>query len=175
MLPKPPNKKGVTITFPYKGVVRKAIIALKYKFASDISDELSDLVKESFIKNYVNFPKKATLIPIPLHIKKEKFRGFNQVKEVGKLLAKKMDWDYLPDFLVRSIPTKNQADLGREERFLNVKGVFGINPKGNSSLNKNIPIILFDDVYTTGSTMNEAAKILKSEGFKKIYPLVIAG
>jgi len=173
-LPKAPTKKGVTIIFPYKGIIRKGIVALKYKFAFNVAGELADLVSKSIKEKHTHFPKGAILVPIPLHQSKEKYRGFNQVEEVGKYLAKTMGWSIIPNFLMRMSKTKSQANLKKEERLTNVKGAFRINPGYlDSEINK--PLIVFDDVYTTGSTMSEATRVLKENGFKRVYPLVIAG
>jgi competence protein ComFC len=168
------KKNGVFLVFPYKGVIRKAIWNLKYRFAYHIAEELSDLVVQSLIKNKLIFPKNTLLVPIPLHSKKERLRGFNQSGEVGKLLTRKMNRGYLPNLLVRKIHTQTQANLSREERLINIKGAFAFNPI-YKNLKLNSQILLFDDVYTTGSTMNEAELVLKKVGFKKIYKLVIAG
>jgi competence protein ComFC len=158
--------------FPYKGVVRKAILALKYKFASDIAQELS-LVSLRKIKDMkVKFPKKAVLVPIPLHPKRQNWRGFNQSEVVGKKIAKGMNWYFVPDLLQKTVNTKSQTELKREERIKSPKESFQVNIKYKKALK--YPIILFDDVYTTGSTLMEAAKELRKEGVKQVWGLAIA-
>jgi len=166
----------VTTIFPYKGVIRKAILALKYKYAYDISKELSELVALSLIKSKLRFPEKAILVPIPLHKKRENYRGFNQSGEIGKQLAKKMGWNYLPDLLIRKIATPSQTGLNREKRGENVRDAFILNSKYRSKLEiRDSNLVIFDDVYTTGSTINEAKRVLYKEGFKKVFCLSIAG
>ena len=157
--------------FRYKGVIRKAIISLKYKFAYDLSDELS-LVIINKLKD-INFPfKNIILVPIPLHIQRENWRGFNQLAIVGEKIAKKMKWKYYPNLLIKYKKTDPQVNLKGIDRRKNLSGVFVINPTHKLPLTNNL--ILFDDVYTTGSTINEAKKVLKDAGFSKIYSLTIA-
>ena len=168
------RKNGVIIIFPYKGIVRKAIWSLKYRYAYEIAKELAKLSVKELSKNLNLLPKKAILVSIPLHMKKEKQRGFNQTIKIGRILAAGFNWDFLPDLLVRKVPTRIQANLSREERLANVKGAFGFNRK-YISLRRSRNLILFDDVYTTGSTMNEAKKVLTQAGFKNIFCLSVAG
>ena len=157
--------------FRYKGVIRKAIISLKYKFAYDLSDELSLVILDR-LKD-INFPSKnIVLVPIPLHVQRENWRGFNQSEIVGEKIAKKMEWKYLPDLLIKHKKTNPQVNLKGLDRRKNLSGVFVVNPTNKLSLTSKL--ILFDDVYTTGSTINEAKRVLKDAGFSKIYSLTIA-
>lgn len=158
--------------FRYKGVIRKAIISLKYKFAYDLSDELS-LVIINKLKD-INLPlKNIVLVPIPLHVQREKWRGFNQSEILGEKIAKKMEWKYFPYLLIKNKKTNPQINLKGLDRRKNLSGVFEVNP-----IYKPLPptysLILFDDVNTTGSTILEAKKTLKEAGFKKVYSLSIA-
>lgn len=167
------NEKDFKIysLFRYEGVIRKAIISLKYKFATDISDELSNVcvnkLKEfKFLKN-----RNFTLIPIPLYIKRENWRGFNQTEVIGEKIALKIKWKFSKDLLIRLKNTNSQVGLVKNERTKNLFNAFVVNK--NTKLSKKLNIILFDDVYTTGSTINEAVKALKSFGYNKITCLVI--
>lgn len=155
--------------FKYKGVIRKAIVAIKYKFATDITDELVEIS----LKRLKSFKfHDICLAPIPLHIRRENWRGFNQSEILGKRLAEKMKWKFVPDLLIRQKKTAQQAELKGTSRKQNILGAFSVS--SNFKLDKDYPILLFDDVYTTGSTINEARKVLVSAGFRKIYSLTIA-
>jgi len=156
--------------FKYKGVVRKAITTLKYKFATDIANELVDISVQRL--NSSKFYS-VSLVPIPLFWQRENWRGFNQSELLGKRMANKMLWKFVPDLLVRSKHTLQQVNLKRESRRKNLSESFVINPHGYS-LSTTSSILLFDDVYTTGSTINEAKKVLVDAGYKKIYSLTIA-
>lgn len=155
--------------FKYKGVIRKAITSLKYKFATDIADELIDVclnrLKSSKFHNVV-------LVPIPLHRFRYNWRGFNQSELMGEKLAKAMNWKYIPNLLIRTKRTDPQVGLKGSSRHKNMSGVFSVD--SSYILHTTSHILLFDDVYTTGSTINEARKVLEKNGFKNIYSLTIA-
>jgi competence protein ComFC len=162
---------GSISIWEYAGVIRKAIIKLKYNFAYEIAEELADYIGDNLAKRDVTLPKDFILVPVPLHKKRKNWRGFNQVEEVGKILAKKMGWDYSDDILIRKKKTKPQVELKGDERKSNVLGVFALKP------NYSLPIanyLLFDDVLTTGSTVREAGKVLKRNGAKSVWGLTIA-
>lgn len=158
--------------FKYKGVIRKAIVSLKYKFASDITDELVDkCVQRLSSKKYHD----VLLVPVPLFWQRENWRGFNQSELLGEKLAKQMNWDFASNLLVRQKQTLPQATLKGGERTRNLLNAFVLNQNykvNNKILKSNI--IIFDDVYTTGSTIKEVKKVLNEAGFKNIYSLTIA-
>jgi competence protein ComFC len=154
----------------YEGVLRNSIIALKYKFVSDLAEELAEKsVKRLMIDNFR--PRDVMLIPIPLHKKRQQWRGFNQSLELGRIIAKEMNWKFAPNLLIRGIATKPQVGLKREERLKNIKSAFVLNAKYAI---QNTTYIIFDDVYTTGTTIKEACKILKKSGAKEVWGLTIA-
>jgi len=159
--------------FRYEGIIRKAILALKYKYSTDIVDELADCVL-SVLRNskFSVHSSELTLVPIPLHWYRKNVRGFNQSEEVGKLLAQKMNWRFTPDLLIRTKSTIPQAQLTGSARRENLHGVFSFNPK--ILISKYPNIVLFDDVLTTGSTLLEASKVLREGGVKRIFCLTIA-
>lgn len=154
--------------FKYRGVIRNAITTLKYKFATDIADELVNVCIKRLKSNKF---RKACLVPIPLHKQRENWRGFNQAEILGEKLANKLNWQFVPDLLIRNKNTISQVGLKGLSRRQNLSGVFSFN---SSYLVRHLSILLFDDVYTTGSTINEAKKVLENYGFKKIYSLTIA-
>lgn len=157
--------------FRYEGVVKKAIIALKYKYATEIAGELADLCARK-LKAIYPVSSYYCLVPIPLHWYRQNFRGFNQAEEIGKLIAEKMDWKFIPDLLIRRKPTVPQVQLKGLARRRNLQGVFAVNPHYvPSTLNS---VLIFDDVLTTGSTLKEAVKVLRLAGIKNIRGLTIA-
>ncbi len=157
--------------FKYKGVIRKAILSLKYKFASDIADELIGVSVGRL--NSSKFHK-VTLVPIPLYKQRENWRGFNQSGLLGQKLAVKMKWEFAPDLLIRTKNAHPQVSLKGDERRKNLSGVFSVNSDLTTYYMLHDAIVLFDDVYTTGSTIKEAKKVLEKAGFKNIYSLTIA-
>src|SRR3990170_8539992 len=165
---------GAFSVWSYQGVIRTAIIKLKYKFAWEVANELADYMV-LYLKKQPVFPRTSILAPIPLYFLKENFRGFNQSEVVGELLARKMGWDFNSDILIRKRFRRPQTELKGKERRKNIKGVFSLNPNyrlTDPPINRSL--ILFDDVYTTGSTLKEAVKVLKRSGAKEVWGLTIA-
>jgi competence protein ComFC len=157
----------------YRGVVRKAIIALKYKFISSLASEIADNFSKQIKKNKTKFPKKAILVPIPLYWKRRYWRGYNQTEEMGKYIAKTLKIRFVPDLIIKKTVTKQQVELRREKRLENLKGAFEINPEYRIK-HKKRTVILFDDVWTTGSTIKEVARILKAKGIENVWGLTLA-
>lgn len=159
---------GLTSIWEYAGVVRKAILALKYKYATALSKEISEYTIDSF-KSLV-LPPVYNLIPIPIYWYKENTRGFNQSIELGGNIAENLRLKFVPDLLIKSKSTISQVELSGKARRKNLKGSFVLDSKFQ------IPdsVLLFDDVFTTGSTMFEATKVLKKGGVKKVWGLTIA-
>lgn len=166
-----PYLDGLISLFRYRGGVRKAILALKYKFASDIAKELG--VHAADVLKSRSFPKgKKILLPIPVFKTRANWRGFNQAEEIGGHLATALDWQFKTDVLLKIKPTTPQTGLSEKERTENLKGSFAINPQAYVS---DYPhILLFDDVWTTGSTLKEAGKVLKEKGVKKVWGITFA-
>ncbi len=157
--------------FKYEGVIRKAIISLKYKFAYDLADELVSVCTRQLIS--MHYTLNPILIPIPLFWQRQNWRGFNQSEIIGEKLAKQMNWKYVPDLLIRNKNTSPQVGLKGSVRRSNLSGVFKV--CSNYTLYpKPCTLVLFDDVYTTGSTINEVKKVLIDAGFKNIKSITIA-
>lgn len=165
----PPFLDGRISLWRYEGVIRKTLIALKYKFVKDAAEELVESYMNEVAKK--NLPKKATLVPIPMHKQRKKWRGFNQAEELGRMVSENLGWVFSPNLLSKTKKTRPQIELKGALRQKNLKGAFSFNQK--HSLPKGY-IVLFDDVWTTGSTLKEATGILKKEGVKKIYAMTIA-
>ena len=113
------------------------------------------------------------IIPIPLHSKKRRKRGYNQAeivaKEIGKLLAIPVD----EKILERTQDTNPQKTLDPQKRRKNIRTAFEVR-KEKSEMLRGKAVLLIDDIYTTGSTMDEAARILKKAGAEKVYYLTIS-
>jgi ComF family protein len=151
-------------------VVQSAIRYLKYKRIKKLAGRISETM-ENYIAE-LNFDFSGFIAaPVPLHRKKEFSRGFNQSRIIAELISKKLNLP-LEDLLVKTRNNKQQAGLKNyEKRKENAAGCFSAVNFGKIS-GKNI--ILIDDVFTSGATMNEAVKVLKSAGAKKIIALVAA-
>ncbi len=154
---------NLTSIFAYEGIVKEAIGQLKYKFITDLAEELIGLTPK------LPYFKSFTLVPIPLHPRRQRWRGFNQAELLGKILARKLGSGIRNDVLIRYKYTKPQVDLKGKERKKNIRNAFKITPK--AKLKK---VILFDDVWTTGSTLRECGLVLKKAGVKEVWGLTLA-
>ncbi len=179
---------GLYFALPYKERVltRKLIHQFKYQpYIKDLAKTLALLLAEHFFisgSNKEDVWNNGILIPIPLDRKKIKSRGYNQAEELAKELSKILRIPVLSDILIKTKTTRSQIELSGKEREQNLKGAFIINPvRGITSNGVKNPvkiaekkIFLVDDVYTTGSTMEECASELLQAGAKQIWGVVIA-
>jgi ComF family protein len=165
---------GLTSIWDYEGVIKKAILALKYKYATEVAKELVGNLVTSLLRNKNLVPSNYCLVPVPLHWHRENVRGFNQSIEIGKIVADEMGWKFISDFLIKERSTTSQVELSVEDRKQNLQGVFSLNPIHKSLFIHLKSVIIFDDVFTTGATLKEAAKVLKRIGVKKVWGLTVA-
>lgn len=163
---------GLTSIWEYEGIIRKAILALKYKYALEVGRELCGKFAEYLHNSSLIIPNSNVLVPIPIFWHRQNVRGFNQSIEVGKEIASVFGWKFEPNLLVRTKSTKPQTELSGDERRVNLKGAFSLNP--DCVLGTVHSVLIFDDVFTTGSTLMEAAKVLKKGGVEKVWGLTIA-
>lgn len=153
--------------------LKKLIQQFKYPpFIKELAKPLSSLIITHFQllekkPDFSNF----ILIPIPLNEKRLRWRGFNQAAKIAKELSKILEIPLILDCLMRVKNNFPQVELTGEIREENVKGIFSCQ-KIHKILGRKI--LLVDDVYTTGATMEEAAKVLKESEAKKVIGVVIA-
>lgn len=111
-------------------------------------------------------------MPVPIHKKRKRQRGYNQSELITKEIASKLEnLEYQNKVLQKVKHTIPQSSLSKEQRKRNVESVYKII---NKEKIKNKKVILFDDIYTTGATVKEIAKLLKQNGASKILVLTIA-
>ncbi len=158
----------VTALFNYgENTISKLIQMFKYNYLV----EIEEVFRKIIFANEFNFiEKNFVVVPVPLHPRRERERGFNQSEILAKLFVQKFGLEVNQN-LRRVVYTKQQAKLSGEARRNNLKDVFIFDNFG-----KSVPenILLVDDVYTTGATMEECAKALKSQGVKMVWGLVMA-
>lgn len=114
------------------------------------------------------------IIPVPLHFCKMRKRGFNQAEILAKELGKVFGIPVKEKILVRIKNTKPQKILGPKERNSNLKGAFMVDNRQKDKLLTGKTVLLVDDIYTTGSTLDAAAGVLKKAGAEKVYYLTIS-
>ncbi len=155
-------------------VIKKITENFKYDpFIKEIKESLSVLITTHFQlcgKKELDFSD-FYLIPVPLEIKRLKWRGFNQSEEIGKELIKFLKIPLLNDVLYKMKKTLPQIELSAENRKENIKDAFLVKNKGRILGKK---VLLIDDVYTTGATMNECARILREAGAREVWGVTVA-
>lgn len=167
---------GCFSALPYNKTAQKLIYNFKYKpYLTDLKTVLADLFYESIIQNENLMKLMADgswfVVSIPLSNPKFKKRGYNQAEILAKTLANKFNIPF-QNILKRVRDTKTQVGLSNIKRRLNVKDAFKIH--NSKFIIQNMSIFLVDDVVTTGSTLKEAANVLKRNGAKRVIGLTLA-
>lgn len=155
-------------------LIKKIIHQFKYEpFVKDLAKPLTNLIIAHFLLlNKGNqIWKNKILIPVPLSRKKLKARGFNQAEEIAKILAKTWQIPLFPNCLIKTRATLPQTELSGKERKENMKGSYKVD---NEELIKGKNVILIDDTYGTGATMEEAVRTLKEAGVREVLGVTIA-
>ena len=156
-----------------KPLVKRLITQFKYQpFIKDLSQNLSQLITNHFqLIEFNNHEFKDFLIvPVPLYIKRLKWRGFNQAQELAKHLSEFFGIPLINDVLIKNKQTKLQVEISKEEARQNIINAFQCI---NEERIQNRNILLVDDIYITGSTITECARILKNSGAEKVIGAVI--
>ena len=166
----PKNADFAITSFSYRSpAIKKALLKLKSSSASDIAKELAAVVSGD-LAPYLKYGGITVVSEIPMTSKRKRKRGFNQAEILARHVAGFLGLEYRP-LLTKIRETKPQAEIeNREERLKNIKGVFKI----TETFSAPPFVVVVDDIITTGATMNEAAKVLKKSGAKKIICVAVA-
>ena len=156
--------------FKYEKIIRRLILQFKFFNKPYLGKVFSKIIlkNEKFcgkIKFY------DIIIPVPMHKEKKNIRGYNQTELISHEIAKNLNIKYDSKLLIKKMNTKMQSSLTEKERYKNVADVFDVI---NKCKIKDKKIILIDDIYTTGATLEECAKVLKNSGAKEVCGVVIA-
>lgn len=163
-----------------KDGISRLVYCFKYNFIQDLGEFLAKIISEAFILN--NLPLPDIIIPIPLHPKRLRWRGFNQSEILANYLSQNLAPGFpipiISNFLIRKKYTRAQMKIKNyQERQKNIRNIFALNriveTRHASSL-RGKTILLVDDIATTGATLFEAGRVLKSAGVKKVFAVVIA-
>jgi ComF family protein len=166
---------GMAVAASYKDqAVSKLVHFFKYRFVSDLHVPLGTLLVQALQKTEFHVPD--LIVPIPLHPRRLRWRGFNQSALLGKYLSEKLlagmqipFSDCILERIRYTLPQMGIKDFLRRKS--NIKKAFAVRDK---SAVKNKVILLVDDIATTGSTIFECARALKDAGAKEIYAIVVA-
>ena len=156
--------------FLYQGIIRRII--LKYKFQEEAY--LYKTFVNFLLKNenfFEKIEKYDTIVPVPISKKRKKKRGYNQSELLAKEIAYNANLVLEKESLYKIKDIVEQSKLNKENRLKNIQGVYELVNK--EKLNKK-KILLIDDIYTTGSTVNECSKVLREAKPKKIGVLTLA-
>jgi len=163
------SEEGIWI-YRYEGIVRNLIIDYKFKDKSYLCELFANCILSDgevckIIKKY------DIILPVPLHKKRFKERGYNQSKLISDILAQKLGVQTFDDVLVKIKNTLPQGKNLLQDRRKAIKGAFCVeNPDKIRGKN----VLIFDDIYTTGNTANECKKIIEESGAKSVEILTIA-
>lgn len=181
---------GLYFALPYKdpstssgqktNLTKKLIYQFKYPpYLKDLAETLASILIEHFIKTNKNTNEiweNSVLVPVPLSKKRFKERGYNQSEELAKELSKVLNVPVVLNVLLKTKSTESQMKLKKEAREKNLQGAFAVknNIKCPTAHFIYKRVFLVDDVYTTGSTMQECAKTLKENGAKSVWGICLA-
>ncbi len=152
-------------------IVKQLVWRLKYDRRTTAAEPLAKILLAHLATLTLNLADYA-IIPMPLHPRRERERGFNQSALIGKKIADALNLPLFDNLLLRTRPTPPQAEAkSKEMRRVNVAGAFRVAlPESLKDQN----LILLDDVFTTGATINEAVAELRHAGARRVLALVIA-
>ncbi|MBI5182625.1 MAG: ComF family protein [Nitrospirae bacterium] len=156
----------------YEGTLSEAIHIFKYQKRQAMARHLNNLMPDPLLQKLA---QGDIIIPVPLYKKRLNERGFNQSLLIAHYMSNRLSIPLCIEGLQRTRWTRPQIELTREERLKNVRGAFAVGADFKPATTiKGKRVILVDDVYTTGATVNECAKVLKKGGAKEVYVFTIA-
>lgn len=160
--------------FQFEGFIRDAVYQFKFNQKLNQGKLLAQLLTEYIENSNSDIPE--IIIPVPLHKKRLRQRGYNQALEIARIVCKELAKEYeielVYDEIYRNRDTSVQMELPAKQRLKNVKDAFSV--KENSKILKNKHVCILDDVMTTGNTVNEVAKCLRKAGADRVGVWCIA-
>jgi len=154
----------------YEGALREAIHRFKYEGAFPLIRVLADLLQPTLRTLSQDYPVDV-MVPVPLHIRRLRERGFNQALLLAKELSRRTGVPYAERALKKVKDTPVQIALKKKERKKNLKGAFQV--KDQKAI-QGKAVVLVDDVYTTGATVNECSRALLKGGATRVAVLTVA-
>lgn len=166
----PLQKATSYLLFEKSGKVQRILHSIKYKGNQELGFRMGEWYGQS-LKNCNCFSGYDVIIPVPLHIKKLKQRGFNQSEVFAKGLSKSLQIKVNESALIRNEFTSTQTRKSRADRWENVKGVFEVK---NPEQLKSKKVLLVDDVITTGATLEACYAALEKAEIDKLGIISLA-
>jgi len=162
---------GLRTVSSYEGPLRLCIHALKYDGNVRLAEPLGDLLANAYL--YYGL-QADMIIPVPLHAEREQQRGYNHAHLLAEVCAARVNIPLYGNILLRHRPTPAQVGLTANERHLNVAGAFQCMPAFTTGALLKRRILIIDDVYTTGATLEACASPLFAAGAQAVCGLVLA-
>lgn len=157
------NFKEHSYCFKYQEEIRNQIIDYKFQEKPYIYKTISNFLRKNQ-KSLEKLKKYDIIIPVPISKKRYKERGYNQSELIAKEIGKIIQVEVETKCLYKNKDIQAQSTLNKEQREENIKDVYTVK---NIEKIKDKNILIFDDIYTTGSTVNECAKALIEKGIEK--------
>lgn len=155
----------------YRGRIKKVLYHLKYDDDTILTNDLTLLLRIGWNKLLPSIAAAdAVIVPIPMHPDRERKRGYNQAELLAQKLSDVTNLPIAKHYLVRILNTAPQFGLTRKERKKNLAGAF----QANELLVRGKSIILVDDIFTTGTTLSEAAHELFNRGAKLVAAVTVS-
>ena len=161
----------------YGTVEQSVIFAFKYGSRSDIGSTVGEMMHDRMLAEYGADElagRYGMVIPVPVYREKKKKRGYNHADIMAEDFAKRSGLRCDTGTVIRTRDTAPMKGLGPEERRANIKGAFSIRERKLPQI-KDADILLIDDIYTTGATIDEIASLLKAAGAGRVDFLAYAG
>ena len=169
LLTPPPYDRACAVGL-YEGVLRDLIHAMKYQRVYGLVRPLSDLLSQHFSAHWGESLPEA-LVPVPLHRSRLRSREFDQALALARHVSQSVAIPLWADVLIRHRPTLSQVGLSAIERRRNIRGAFTVQ-KPQCCADK--ALLLIDDVYTTGATVQECARLLRQAGAARVDVYTLA-
>jgi ComF family protein len=158
----------------YDGALRGIVHLLKYGQVRPAAVVLGEKLAASVRRQDVRDAESIAVIPVPLHRKRRRQRGFNQAELIARSMLGKLEknrFELHTGILRRVRPTVSQTGLTRPQRRENVRGAFEVS---RAEMIRGRTVMVIDDVYTTGTTLNECSRVLRRAGAKRVVVATVA-
>ena len=155
--------------YSYEGFIKKLVRKFKYHRKLCLKNTLAELLY-GFTTNCIQYQDIDIIASVPMHISDERRRGFNQSDVLAKELSLRLNVGYAKGSIIKQKRTDKQISLKRTERLKNLKGAF---VPGNTTSFMGRDVLLIDDVFTTGTTINECSRILSKNGASSVSVLTL--
>jgi ComF family protein len=157
-----------TAAFTYGGAIRRSVYRMKFENRRDYLPFYGEAMYQALLP-YLPYWQPDLIVPVPMHPKKKRKRGYNQSQLLAQEVSARSGIPLCTDLLKCVRQTREQKTLSRKERLENLKGSY----VSTGRLRPGSRVLLVDDVYTTGSTMDELSRVLKNSGAGQVYFVVL--